>query len=141
MTPFFSRQENLVAVCRQQGLVGGYNMLAVVDRRQNQVLRDLGAADQFDHDVDIGVAYYLVGVISNFGGIADQLARPANVLVRDHPDDDVPAGTPGDLFLVAAEHGERSATHGADAEQAYVHRFHEKSFLNEKEVMKNPSRK
>jgi len=43
MTPSFARQKNLVAMCRQQCLVGGYDVLAAVDRRQNQVHRNFGA--------------------------------------------------------------------------------------------------
>ncbi len=99
---FLRRQENLVAVCRQQRLVGSDDVLAVADGRQNQVLRDFGAPDQFDHDVDIWVAYHLECVIGNLGGIANQLARPAQVLVGDHLDDDSATGPPGNLFLVAA---------------------------------------
>jgi len=117
-------KENLVAVCSQQGLVGGYDMLAVVDRRQNQVLRDFSASDQFDHDIDVGMAHHFGRVIGDLGGVTDQFACPAEVLVGDHFDDDSAASPPGDFFLVAAKHGERPASDGADAEQAHVYRFH-----------------
>ncbi len=128
-------------MCREQGLVGGYDMLAVFDRLQNKVLCGFGAADQLDHDVDCGIAHHRVCVIGNLGGVANQLARPPQVLVGDNLDHDAAAGTPDDLFLVAAEHDERAAAHGADTEKAHVYRFHRKSFRNENEVMKNPSRK
>ena len=40
---------------REQRLVRGDDVLAVGDRLQDQVLRDSGAADQLDDDVDIRI--------------------------------------------------------------------------------------
>ena len=45
--------EDLVAVPREQRLVGGDHVLAVGDRLQDERARRLDAADQLDDDVDV----------------------------------------------------------------------------------------
>jgi hypothetical protein len=70
------------------------------------------------------MAYHFGRVIGYLRSVADQFARPAEILVGDHCDDDPAAGPSGDFFLIAAKHGERPASHGADAEQAHLYRFH-----------------
>jgi hypothetical protein len=49
---------------------------------------------------------------------------PRHVQVGHHGDLDAAAGAALDLFLVAFEHVERAAAHGADAQQADLDRFH-----------------
>ena len=120
--------EDLVAVRGQQRLVGRHHVLAVLDRGQDQVLGDGVAADQLDHDVDVGIAHHREGVVGQPCCIPDDGARPREILVCDDGDLDAAAGTPGDLALVAIEDAERAAADRADAQQADVDGSHGSCF-------------
>jgi hypothetical protein len=50
--------------------------------------------------------------------------RAVHVQVGHHGDLDAAAGAAADFFLVALQHVEGAAADGADAQQAYLDRFH-----------------
>jgi hypothetical protein len=52
-------------VLGEQGLVGGDHVLAVVDRLQHEDPGDVIAADQFDDDVDLGIADHRESVVGH----------------------------------------------------------------------------
>jgi hypothetical protein len=133
--------EDLVAMHRQQRLVGGHHVLAVGDRLQHQFLGDAVAADQFDDDVDLGSRHHREGVVGHLRPAAGHLPRQFEVLVRHLGDADRPPGAAGDLGLVAGRTVKGAATDGADAEQSYIDGFHFKVFLKLKAGMTRPSRK
>ena len=108
------RGEDLVAVQRQQGLVGGDHVLAVGDRLEHQLARQLVAADQLDDDVDIGVVDHREGVAHHLDGVPGQLACPFNIARRHHANFDAAAGTAADLFLVALKNVKGAGTDSAE---------------------------
>ena len=140
--PLLRRREDLVAMPGEQRLVGGDHVLAVLDRLQDQILRDLGAADQLDHDVDVGIAHDRERIGGHLGGAADDALGALQILVRDDLKRDGAAGAAGDFFLIAAQDRKRAAAYGADAQQADVDGSHHlNSLRNENEGMTKPSRK
>ena len=56
------RRKNLFAVMGQQRFVGGDDDLAATERVEDDLLRETGAADEFDNDVNIGIAKHLLRV-------------------------------------------------------------------------------
>ena len=118
------RREDFVAVHRQQRLVGGHHMLAVLDRREDQILGNCVPADQLDHDVDLGIAHDGKRVIRDLRRAVDEAARLLHIPIGDRADQDLAARAARDLSLIAGEHGEGAAADGADAEQSCVDGSH-----------------
>ncbi|OQC12598.1 MAG: hypothetical protein BWX79_01137 [Alphaproteobacteria bacterium ADurb.Bin100] len=119
-----SGRKNLGAMHRQQSFVGGDHMLARRDGLQHQRLGDAVAADELDHDVDFGIGNDRPCVVHHGDVRADDGPRPRHIQIGHHGDLDAAAGAALDLLLVAFEHVERAAAHGAYAQQAYLDRFH-----------------
>ncbi len=133
-------RKNLGPVLGEQRLVRGDHVLAVVDRLQHQLARRRVAADQLDHDVDVGArddearGGHELDALEGDGALLLEIARAR------HLDDDVAPGTARDLLAIAAQHLDRAAADRAEAEQAYLDGFH--SFLLKwNEVIGKPSRK
>jgi hypothetical protein len=142
MTPFLLRGgENLVAMHGEQRLVRRDHMLAVGDGLQHQFPGDAVAADQFDDDVDLGIADHGEGIVGHLRPACRHLPRQFKILVGDLGDADWPSRTPRDLGFVAREYGESAATDGADAEQSCIDGFHFRFFLKQKAGITMPSRK
>ena len=118
------RREDLVAMRCQQRLVGGHHMLAVIDGRKHQFAGYAAAADQLDHDIDVGIGDDRDGVVGDDRPALGDLPRQLEVLVGDLADAYGPAGAAGNLALVAQQNVEGAAADSADAEQAYVDWFH-----------------
>ena len=116
--------EDLGAVHRQQRLVGGDDVLAGFDRLHDELPGNAVAADQLDHDVDVGVGDDGARVVHDFHAVADDLLGACGVQVGHHGDLDAAAGAALDLFLVALEDVEDAGADGADAQQAYLDGFH-----------------
>ena len=126
---------------RQQRLVRCDHMLAVFDRPHDEVFGDVGASDQLDDDVDLGIADYGERIGSHLGGIANYAPGAVQILVGDDFESDSTSGTTRDLFLVPTQHRKGTSTYDPDAEQADVDGSHAKSLRKEKDGMTNPSRK
>ena len=122
-------------------------MLARFDGFQHQFLGDAGAADQFDHDVDVRIVDHVECIVGDFNALACHFARTLGVQVGDHFQLDRATGAAADFFCITFEDGGSTAAYRADAQQAYIDRFHgdvsstQKSCLNENEVITKPSRK
>ena len=116
--------KDLGAVHGQQRLVGGDHMLARGNGFQHQLLGQRVATNQLDHDVDVGVADDLAGIGHHLGLVAHDLLRQRGVAARHHGDLNATASTAFDFFLVALQHVENTAAHGAQAHHAYLYRFH-----------------
>jgi hypothetical protein len=121
---FLGSSKDLVAVLGEQGLVGGDHVLAVVDRLQHEDPGDVTAADQFDDDVDLGIADDGKSVVGHPAGAAGELPGPFEIAIGNDADLDRATGPARDLFSVALEHRVGAATDGADAEKSNVDRFH-----------------
>ena len=117
------RGEDLVAVFGDQMLVGGDHVLAVGDRLHDQLARRLQPADQLHHDVDLGIVDHVEGV-GRHRQVARQGFRLVEVAHRRAEHADLAPGAAGDLFGIAAQHGERTAADGSQAQQADVDGFH-----------------
>ncbi len=109
---------------RQQRLVGRDDVLAGADRLEDQRPREAGAADQLDHDVDLGPRDQRAGVVAHLGGGAGDPAGARQVDIDDMADADLAAGATPDLLLVALQDGERAAADDPGAEQADLERLH-----------------
>ena len=133
--------EDLVAMHRQQCLVGRHHVLAVGDGLQHQFLGNAATADQFDDDVDLGVGYHRESVVGHLRPAGRDLPRHFQIFVRDPGDADRPPGAPGDFGLVAGQYVEGATTDGADAEQSCIDGFHFRFFLKQKDGITMPSRK
>ncbi len=127
--------EDLVAMRGQQRLVGRHHVLTVLDRSERQILGDGVAADQLDHDIDVGIAHHREGVVGHPSCIPDKRAGASEILVRHHGDLDGAARPAGDFALIAIEDAERAAAYRTDAQQADVDGSHGSCFLNTKEGM------
>ncbi|MCY1545474.1 hypothetical protein D9M68_814200 [compost metagenome] len=109
---------------RQQGLVGGHHVLARGNGFQHQRLGDAVPANELDHNIDLGIRDDRACVVHHLHVRAHDGLGARGVEVGHHGDLDATTGTPANLFLVALEHVERAAAHGAYAQQAYLDRFH-----------------
>ena len=120
--------EDLVAVHRDQRLVGGDHVLAVGDGAQHQLARRRIAADELDDDVHVRIIDDGKGVVAD----APDVVEPANalrvVLARGGMRNaDAAPGTARDLRGVAGQDRDGAATDGAKPQESDVHRFHELS--------------
>ncbi len=115
--------EDFVAMLGDQGLVGGDDVLAIVQRRQHQFARRAEAADEFDDDVDGGIVddFKGIGGEPDAFGIAD--AGAVQVQAGGGDDLDRASGTAGDFPGVALEHADSAAAHGPNAQQADLDGF------------------
>ncbi len=131
ITPLLLRgAEDLVAVQRDQRLVGGDHMLAVGDRLQHQLARRRVTADQLDDDVDLGIVDHRERIIGDL-----DLVQPSHLLRIVGPrrrmgDSDSAAGTAGDLRGVARQHVDRAAADRTQPQQPDIDRFHGIILLN-----------
>src|SRR5690606_16119681 len=106
--------KDLIAVLGQQRLVGGNHVLALADRLHDPLTGCGFAADEFHHDIDIGVARDLEAV----GGdahiaVAQQLAGLFDVAHGHGRDFDAPSGAPGDFFSVVLQYLPGTTAHDA----------------------------
>ncbi len=125
----WAAREDLVAVLREQRLVGGDHVLAVGDRRQDELAGARLAADQLDDDVDVRMRDQLRGIGHQLDALEAHRARLGEVArARGHRDHDLAAGAARDLLAVAAQHLDGAAAHGAQAQQADADRFHAMGF-------------
>ena len=99
-------------------------MLAGRERLEHQGFRDAVAADQLDDDVDLGVVEDIAGVVRHHRPALDDTPGAFGIEIGHHRDHDVAPGAAHDFLAVAREHAEGAAAYRADAEQAYLNRFH-----------------
>src|SRR6185295_2353097 len=99
-------------------------MLAIFNGCEDQIFCKFGTADQFNDDIDVGSTHQGKRIVDDFSAAVDYLACFRNILVGHSLDYDGAAGATTDLLAVTAQDRERSAAHGADTQQANIHRFH-----------------
>ncbi len=128
--------EDLVAVKCEQRLVGGDDVLAVRDRREDRVLGDAGAADRLDDDIDGRIGRRRDGIAGDRDARSGDATRAFEV-AGAHPGDlDAPSGASGDLFAIALENAVRSAADRAEPEQAQLDgRLRAQAWLDRNEMM------
>src|SRR5690606_3335202 len=119
--PLAGAGEDLVAMHRDQRLVGGDHVLAVLDGLEHQFERQGIAADQLDDDIDLGVAGNGENIVGNGNGAG--VALGVELPGRDLRNLDSTPGTAGNLLGIALEHIEGSATDGSQPTDANFHRF------------------
>ncbi len=105
-----------------QRLVGGDHVLAVFDGLEHQVAGYGVAPNEFDDDIDLGVARDFEHISGN-GGTGNLAVR----VLRAHGDlghFNTAPGTAGNLLGVALKYIEGSATDGPQPTDAYFDRFH-----------------
>jgi hypothetical protein len=111
------RIEDLVAVHRQQGLVGRDDVLVMGDGIEHQRARRLVAADQLDDDIDLRVAHHVLQPVGQRYLLADQGVCLGQAAHADHRDLDPAPGAPADHLLVALQDLERTPAHHSQAQQ------------------------
>ncbi len=121
---FGRRLEDFRAMHGQQRLVGGDHMLAGRNRFQYQGLGNAVATDQLHHHVDVGVGDDLARIAHHLGSVAHHGLGARGIQVGHHGNLNATTRATADLFLVALQHVESAAAHGANAQQAYLDRFH-----------------
>ena len=121
------RLEDLVAVQGDEGLVGGDDVLAALDRGQHQLARRIGAADELDDDVDRGVLDERARVAVHGDALGRAGPRPRGVAHRRAHHLDGAARAAGDLVGVATQHRHGAAADRAEAEQADPHGAHQRA--------------
>ena len=116
--------EDRVAVHGDEGLVGRDHVLAATNRLEDEPAGRIGAADELDDDVDVGIAHDLARI----GGESDALggadARPVERPDRGPRDHDVAAGPARDLLAVASQHVDGAAADRSEAEHSDANRGH-----------------
>ena len=113
-----------IAIFGQQRFISGYHMFAIGNGPQHQVFGHCGATDDFHHNFHVRMVHYLKRVGYYRCGIANQLSCALQVAGTHHGDFNATARTAFDFFLVSTQHIERATTYGANAQQAYLNRFH-----------------
>ena len=110
--------EYFVAMQRDQRLVGGDHVLAVVEGAHHQFARWISAADQLDHDLDSGIVYdrEWIGREANAVGVDRPLLAEIPRRRRHHFD--IASGAACDLIAVARQHVERAAADRTQTEHA-----------------------
>ena len=81
------------------------------------------AADQFDHDRDIGITHHVPGVGADARTREPQRLGTLPVACRVG-DDNAASGTARDFLGVALQNGGGSTTHGSQSQQTYFYRLH-----------------
>jgi hypothetical protein len=113
-------------VLGQQRLVRGDHRLAAGNRRQCQLARSRGAADQFDNDVDLGLAYQLLRIRPQTDAVQAAVAHARRRARRRVGDDQRPADTARDLVGVVLQQAQHALPDRAKADDAdsygYAHR-------------------
>ena len=112
-------------------------MFAVGDGLHDQVFGNAVAADQLNHDIDVGVRDDQITVTNDFALTVGELACALDVEVGHHDDLNRPASAGADFGLITLQDGEGASTNGADAKKANFDRFHDevnndKGFKNAK---------
>ncbi|MCY1179471.1 hypothetical protein D9M73_198750 [compost metagenome] len=105
-----------------QRLVRGDHVLAVLDSLEHQFTGHGVATDQFDDDIDLGVAGNVEHVRGNggTGNLAVRVGRTHGNLCHFN----TTPGTAGDLLGVTLKYIEGTATDGPQPTDAYFDRFH-----------------
>ena len=134
------RVEDLVAVGRQQRLVGRHHVLPVFDGLEYEFLGHTVTADQLDDDIDFRIGDDREGIVGQPAGTARDLLRKIKILVRNHRDLDGPPRAARDFLGIALENSKGATTDSADAEKSNVDRFHFRAFLRQNEGTTVPSR-
>ena len=99
-------------------------MLACFNSLQHQLLGNAVAANQLDNDVNVRVGNHGACIADHLDGWPDRSLRACCVQVSDHGDLNTPPCTANNLALVTLQHVKHAAADGANAQKAYLNRFH-----------------
>ncbi len=110
-------RKDLGAVPGEKRLVGRDDVLAGIDRLEHQLARRRVAADQLDHDVDVGTLDHEPRGGDDLDALERDLALLGEILRARDPDHDLAAGAARDLLAVAAQHLDGAAADRPEAEE------------------------
>jgi hypothetical protein len=119
------RFKNLCAMHRQQGFVGGDHVFARSNGGHDQLTGNAIAADEFHHDVNIGVGHHRTCIVDHGDMGPHNLAGAIGVQIGHHGDFNAATCAALDFLLVALEHFKSAFAHGPNAQQAHLNRFHD----------------
>ena len=106
-----SRRKNFCAVNRQQCFVGCDHMFASRNGFHDQGLGNAIAANQFHHNVDVGVGNDLSCVADHFDICTTHGLGFGNIQISHHGDFDGSASTTLDFRLISIQHIESATAH------------------------------
>ncbi len=127
--------EDVVAVDGDKRLVGGDYMLAVLDGTQHQGAGRLDPPHELHHHRQLGVVHDGPGIGGELDPLGGAGARLFEIPERGPFDQDAAPRPAADVDLIAGEHGDRAAAHGAEAEKTHGYGLQgwastERCFLN-----------
>ena len=114
--------EDFVAVLGDQRLVGGDDVLAVLDRGEHQLAGGVGAADQLHQNVDFRVRGHREDIPRHADTV--DVARRIVAAGADMRDLDRAAHAPGDFPGVTLQNVDRAGAHRAQTCYADLYRIH-----------------
>ena len=113
-----SRAEDLGAVQREQRLVRGDDVLAGLDRAQDQPSRGVVAADQLHHHRDLGIGDQRLGIAVEAHAAEIDLVRARRVEIRDAHEPQRKAEALLDHRRVLAQHLDYARADRAEPDQS-----------------------
>ena len=116
--------KNFRTVHGQKRLVGRYYMLASRDSFHHQRFGDSITTDQLDDDINFRIGNDSSGVVNHLYVWSDRSLSSGCVQIGHHRDFYATTGAALNFLLIALEHIESARAHHANAQQAYLNRFH-----------------
>ena len=104
-----------------QGLVGGHNVLAVVNRGHDQLFGHVIATDQLNHDINVRVFGDIKNVAANRGGAG---ITGRIVATRAHlGNNDLTTGAASNILSVFSQHVKCASAYGTQTADTNIYRF------------------
>ena len=111
------RRHDLLAVHGEQSLVRRHDVLAATDRLEHEAPRRLVAADELQHDVDVGIGQQAAGIPRQPDAAGRNATLRVEIEVGDGRHDDRPSRAPCDLRPMRAQQLHHPGADRAKADQ------------------------
>ena len=108
----------------EQGFIRRHNVFAVGNRFQHETARRLVTADQFHHDVYIGMRGQLGQIVDDFYATLFQMRRAAGRALAHYRHLNATSRATGDFRLIAFQNFNHARCDGSHACNANFNRFH-----------------
>ena len=109
-----SRVEDLVAVQRDERLIGGDHVLSLVDSMQGQFAGDIGSAEKLHNDAHFPVVHHFHGLVGELDALQGADPRLVQIPNAGMHDLDCATRTARDFLAIAGQNVHGAAAHGAE---------------------------